>query len=225
MSKFSPFYIYTQSLDNTSQDLMYEISQDSTIKAEQITDLPTAQSIMQDINDVATDINLKNLLANNKIIEKIKQHSPISEKTLPVIFIKKNQVVIKLKTKDVDNLNRHSPILIFFTLPHDKNYKGCVEYISNGLVEFCKITDRHPNNEILKFIEFLPLDDLISSGGNFFSKKTTNMAIVALIATIVLIILKNCISPTPNSTQEIDSSTQEIDSSRANYNSPLSPEK
>lgn len=194
MSKFNPFYIYTQSLDNISQDLMYKISQDRTIKAEQITDLPTAQSIMQEMNDVTTDINPKNLLANNKIIEKIKQYSPISEKTLPSIFIKKNQVVIKLKTKDVDNLNRHSPILILFTLPHDKNYKGCVEYISSGLVEFCKITDRHPNDEVLKFIQFLPLDDLISSGGNFLSEKTTKMAIAVLIAIIVLVILKNCIS-------------------------------
>lgn len=194
MSKFNPFYIYTQSLDNISQDLMYKISQDSTIKAEQITDLPTAQSIMQEMNDVTTDINPKNLLANNKIIEKIKQYSPISEKTLPSIFIKKNKVVIKLKTKDVDNLNRHSPILILFTLPHDKNYKGCVEYISSGLVEFCKITDRHPNDEVLKFIQFLPLDDLISSGGNFLSEKTTKMAIAVLIAIIVLVILKNCIS-------------------------------
>lgn len=194
MSKFSPFYIYTQSLDNISQDLMYKISQDSTIRAEQITDLPTAQSIMQEMNDVTTDINPKNLLANNKIIEKIKQYSPISEKTLPSIFIKKNKVVIKLKTKDVDNLNRHSPILILFTLPHDKNYKGCVEYISSGLVEFCKITDRHPNDEVLKFIQFLPLDDLISSGGNFLSEKTTKMAIAVLIAIIVLVVLKNCIS-------------------------------
>lgn len=194
MSKFNPFYIYTQSLDNISQDLMYKISQDRTIKAEQITDLPTAQSIMQEMNDVTTDINPKNLLANNKIIEKIKQYSPISEKTLPSIFIKKNKVVIKLKTKDVDNLNRHSPILILFTLPHDKNYKGCVEYISSGLVEFCKITDRHPNDEVLKFIQFLPLDDLISSGGNFLSEKTTKMAIAVLIAIIVLVILKNCIS-------------------------------
>lgn len=194
MSKFNPFYIYTQSLDNISQDLMYKISQDRTIKAEQITDLPTAQSIMQEMNDVTTDINPKNLLANNKIIEKIKQYSPISEKTLPSIFIKKNQVVIKLKTKDVDNLNRHSPILILFTLPHDKNYKGCVEYISSGLVEFCKITDRHPNDEVLKFIQFLPLDDLISNGGNFLSEKTTKMAIAVLIAIIVLVILKNCIS-------------------------------
>lgn len=194
MSKFSPFYVYTQSLDNTSQDLMYKISQDSTIKAEQITDLPTAQSIMQEMNDVTTDINPKNLLANNKIIEKIKQYSPISEKTLPSIFIKKNKVVIKLKTKDVDNLNRHSPILILFTLPHDKNHKGCVEYISSGLVEFCKITDRHPNDEVLKFIQFLPLDDLISGGGNFLSEKTTKMAIVVLITIIVLVILKNCIS-------------------------------
>lgn len=194
MSKFSPFYIYTQSLDNISQDLMYKISQDSTIRAEQITDLPTAQLIMQEMNDVTTDINPKNLLANNKIIEKIKQYSPISEKTLPSIFIKKNKVVIKLKTKDVDNLNRHSPILILFTLPHDKNYKGCVEYISSGLVEFCKITDRHPNDEVLKFIQFLPLDDLISSGGNFLSEKTTKMAIAVLIAIIVLVVLKNCIS-------------------------------
>lgn len=194
MLKFSPFYIYTQSLDNTSQDLMYKITQGDTIRAEQITDLPTAQSIMQEINDVAADVNLKNLLANNKVIQKIKQFSLMQEKALPSIFIKKNQVVIKLKTTDVDNLNRHSPILILFTLPHDKNYKGCVEYISSGLVEFCKITDRHPNDEVLKFIQFLPLDDLISSGGNFLSEKTTKMAIAVLIAIIVLVILKNCIS-------------------------------
>lgn len=194
MLKFSPFYIYTQSLDNTSQDLMYKITQGDTIRAEQITDLPTAQSIMQEINDVAADVNLKNLLANNKVIQKIKQFSLMQEKALPSIFIKKNQVVIKLKTTDVDNLNRHSPILILFTLPHDKNYKGCVEYISSGLVEFCKITDRHPNDEVLKFIQFLPLDDLISSGGNFLSEKTTKMVMVILIAIIVLVVLKNCIS-------------------------------
>lgn len=199
MSKFSPFYIYTQSLDNTSQDLMYKISQDSTIKAEQITDLPTAQSIMQEMNDVATDINLKNLLANNKIIEKIKQSSSLSEiKELPSIFVKKNQVVIKLKTKDIDNLNRHSPILILFTLPSDKNYKGCVEYISNGLIEFCKITNRHPNDEALKLVKSLPLDDLIFGGGGFllekfFSEKTVKMGMVVLIAIVVLLVLKNYI--------------------------------
>lgn len=194
MSKFSPFYIYTQSLDNTSQDLMYKITQGDTIRTEQITDLPTAQSIMQEINDVATDVNLKNLLANNKVIQKIKQFSLMQEKALPSIFIKKNQVVIKLKTTDVDNLNRHSPILILFTLPDDKNYKGCIEYISSGLTEFCKMTDRHPNDKVIKFIEFLPLDDLISNGGNFLSEKTTKMVMVILIAIIVLVVLKNCIS-------------------------------
>lgn len=194
MSKFSPFYIYTQSLDNASQDLMYKISQDSIIKAEQITDLSTAQSIMQEMNDVAADINLKNLLANNKIIEKIKQTLPISEvKKLPYIFIKKNRVVLKLKTKDVDNLNRHSPILILFNLPDKRDYKGCVEYISSGLIEFCKITNRHPNDEALKFIQFLPLDDLISNNG-FLSEKTAKIAIVVLLAIAVLIILTNCIS-------------------------------
>lgn len=194
MSKFNPFYIYTQSLDNISEDLMYKITQNDTIKAEQITDLPTAQSIMQEINDVATNVNLKNLLANNRVIEKIKQSSPIQEKALPSIFIKNNQVVIKLKTKDVDNLNRHSPILILFSLPSDKDYKGCVEYISNGLIEFCKITNRHPNDEVLKFIKVLPLYDLISNGGNFLSEKTAKIAMIAIIALVVLVVLKNCIS-------------------------------
>lgn len=200
MSKFSPFYVYTQSLDNTSQDLMYKISQDSTIKAEQITDLPTAQSIMQEMNDVATDINLKNLLANNKIIEKIKQSSSLSEiKELPSIFVKKNQVVIKLKTKDVDSLNRHSPILILFTLPSDKNYKGCMEYISKGLIEFCKITNRHPNDDAVKLIKYFPLGDLIFGGSSFLlekvlSEKTVKMGMVVLIAIVVLLVLKNYIS-------------------------------
>lgn len=54
MNTFSNFYIYTQSLDNQSQDLMYQVTNDQEPKAELITDLAHAQRIMAEMTAIAS---------------------------------------------------------------------------------------------------------------------------------------------------------------------------
>lgn len=183
MPQFEPFYIYAQSLDNTSDDSMYQIKHSDTIKAERITELAEAQSIMQDIHAVATDINL-----NNRIMEQLKKSNKITSDLLSV-FTKNRQVVIKLKTDDKDNLGRHSPIIILLTLPQDSNYAGFIPYLSNGLLEFCKITDRHPKTETLELINKLYLDKLASHDNPIFQKKIVKGAVILAVVLVVYFLL------------------------------------
>lgn len=158
MQNFEPFYVYAQSLDNLSDDLMYKISDQSSIVAEKIDGLPVAQSIMQNIHQVAISNNLKNQLGRVA-----KQINTTNKVNLPDVYVKGNQVVLKVKTNDVDNHGRQSPILVFLTLPHNKDYNGYINYLSEGFTEFCKVTGRNPKDDAVNFIKTLPLDILLQN--------------------------------------------------------------
>mgnify|MGYP007087627642 FL=1 len=65
MKQFEPIYIYTQSLDNTSEDLMYEVIQQENVVTRQIKDLDLSQEILTQMHNVAIDKNIRNYFANS----------------------------------------------------------------------------------------------------------------------------------------------------------------
>lgn len=139
MQKFQPIYIYAQSLDNTSEDLIYQISYKEKEMVEQINDLPSTQHIMSEINAAIKAKNNINHLSNFA-----KNHTNLGI----AIHHNANKVLIKLKTNDKDNIGRHSPISILLDTTNlsNNNAKDYIDYFHRGLVEFCHITGRQPKN-------------------------------------------------------------------------------
>lgn len=191
MQKYNPIYIYTQSLDNTSEDLMYQILHDGDAVVSRITDLATAQNIMSSMHTVALDKNLKNYFADSTakfLKEYIKKEKDF------LIYSKGSQVLIKLKTDDKDDLDRHSPIHILLDLP-DFSHTTTTEYANffyNGFIEFCHQTGRQPKNlELLRTLPFIyPLEE----SQKISSRKAVVYAVGVIFALLVFFILKSCTS-------------------------------
>ena len=192
MQKFEPIYIYTQALDNTSDDLMYQIIHKEKAVLTQITDLSRAQEIMSNMNAVVLDKNLKNYftdIASNAIKRCIKDNKDC------LIYSKNNQIVIKLKTNEKDNLGRHSFIQVLLNIPNISqiNKAEYASYFYDGFMQFCKQAGKTPTN--IELIETLPFIHLSKMDENEYISKPNKkmMYIVGIcIAVLIILILKSC---------------------------------
>lgn len=184
MQNFKPIYIYTQSLDNTSEDLMYEIVCQEKVVLHQITDLPKAQKIMADMNAVAIDKNNKSRLIN-KLSGFVHQFVNLDRDARHLLYIKGARMLVKIETHDRDNLGRHSPISIFLDMTDVKrgNTTEYVKYFRDGFMQFCQLTGRRPKR--LDWIENLPL--MYMAGA--LHKVTSSFIIGVIIIAIVVFML------------------------------------
>lgn len=192
MQTFKPIYIYAQSLGNTSDDLMYQITSDTQTMVSQITELSTAQDIMSKMNAVAIDKNIYNHLVN--LTSEIKDKYNIDKDFL--IYNKDDQMLIKVNTNDKDELGRQSPILILLDLPYLQNdlAEEYIDYFYKGFMEFCRQTGRSP-----KHIDKAPLKALLlhlyqPKNKQKISQKTLKITlyiVAVIIALIVLWVLKS----------------------------------
>ena len=183
MQTFKPIYIYAQSLDNTSDDLMYQINPDTQTMVSQITEPSTTQNIMSKMNAVAIDKNIYNHLVN--LTSEIKDEYNIKKDFL--IYNKNDQMLIKVNTDEKDELGRKSPILILLDLPYLQNDLATEEYIDyfyKGFMEFCRQTGRDP-----KHIDKATLKTLLLHLCQPKDKQKTSQKTLKVILYIVAIII------------------------------------
>lgn len=189
MKQFEPIYIYTQSLDNTSEDLMYEVIQQENVVTRQIKYLDLSQEILTQMHNVAIDKNIRNYFANSS--SKFIKDYIKNEKDF-LIYSKDFKMLIKIKTNDKDNLGRHSPIHILLDMKDLKkdDITHYANYFYNGFFQFCKMTDRHPKD--IDFIKTLPFLYPLQAGKQFIPHKALILIIGIMISIMVIFILKNC---------------------------------
>lgn len=193
MQTFKPIYIYAQSLDNTSDDLMYQITSGTQTMVSQITELSNAQDIMSKMDAVAIDKNIYNHLVN--LTSEIKDKYNIQKDFL--IYNKDDQMLIKVNTDEKDNLGRQSPILIlldFSCLQNDLATEEYIDYFYKGFMEFCRQTGRDPKHIDKATLKTLLLHLCQPKNKQKISKKTLKVIlyiVAVIIALMVLWVLKS----------------------------------
>lgn len=152
---YNPIYIWSQSLDNQSDDDFYCIENG---KASMVQNLERSQNIVSQMGDV--NINGKDLTYFLKNL-------PYFEKTgiASISYDSSHQkFLISYNSKDRDNVGRSSTIDVLIDVSglHQQDYKGYVENFYNGFIDFCQKTNRHHTIEDLDKINTLV--DVLTNG-------------------------------------------------------------
>ncbi|MFB6348358.1 hypothetical protein ACFBZI_02690 [Moraxella sp. ZJ142] len=204
MKQFKPIYIYAQSLDNSSDDLMYQITHANKAVLTQIGDLSQSQQIIGDMNAVISHKTLKKHIVDiitNTIISKIGGEYIKNSKDC-LIYHKDNQIVINVRTNETDNLGRRSFIQLLLDTSNltQADQDGYFDYFYEGFMQFCKETGRTPqkNIDFINIIKQLIFSDLTTIRDKIQSKKGVDLPKISIyiiaicIALLVVLIIKSC---------------------------------